>query len=280
MKYIITHAGCTHRDEFLAVAIILAKMKCNCPIYRRDPTSEELKDPDIWVIDIGKQFDENLNNYDHHQFEKEHIPECSISLILKKFNLYYPLYGSWILPTEILDTKGPVELAKYYHMPLPDLHNTMSPIENVILEGFECKTEIIPPDWIYNTMVFIGIKLIGHIQTAAKQIKEAKKFLEIEHIGIVDVMFFKELIHPATAHVLRQELIKSGVDIAVSVMPDNRSEGWKLYRYFDDIRIDFTKCADDKKISFMHINGFVCTTDKKYSKDIIKELILKSQNEK
>ena len=277
MKYIITHDGSAHRDEFLAIAFILTKTKCYCPIYRRDPRQEELADPDVWVIDIGKQFDDRLNNYDHHQFDIAHVPECSLSLILKKYYLYYPLYASWIEPTEILDTKGPLELARHHNIKLEDLHRTMSPIENVVLEEFECMTVIYPDSLIYNLMTKIGGKLTGHILSAAQQIEKARKLIEIEHVGKVGVMYFKESIHPATAHVLRNELNKSGNDIIVSVMPDNRSEGWKLFRYFDDIRIDFTRCATDNRVSYTHKNGFVCTTTEKVGRDILKELILKSQ---
>lgn len=277
IKYIITHSGSAHRDEFLAIAFILAKMKVTCPIYRREPRVEELKDPEVWVIDIGKQYNEKFNNYDHHQFEVDHIPECSLSLIMKKFDLYYPEYCGWIEPSEILDCKGPVGLAKHHHIKIEELYQTMSPIEDSIIADFEGLTEILPENWMYIGLLKIGNRLMNNITSAKRQIEEAEKIVEIEHIGNIDVMFYKDLVGPATAQVIRSRKNKSGKDIVVSVMPDNRSEGWKLFRYFDDERIDFNKCINDNRLSFIHKNGFVCTTTEKCSKDILKELILKSQ---
>ena len=51
IKTIITHPGGAHKDDFLACAVLLSKFPVS--IFRRDPTEEELADPEIAVVDIG-----------------------------------------------------------------------------------------------------------------------------------------------------------------------------------------------------------------------------------
>ena len=43
IKAILTHPGGAHKDDFLACAVLLSKFPV--PIFRRDPTAEELTDP-------------------------------------------------------------------------------------------------------------------------------------------------------------------------------------------------------------------------------------------
>jgi len=51
---IIVHAGKAHRDDFMSVCFLLA-MDPSAQVERRDPTPEELEDPNIWVVDVGMQ---------------------------------------------------------------------------------------------------------------------------------------------------------------------------------------------------------------------------------
>jgi len=169
IKYYVTHPGRAHNDDFLALCFCLGHSKQqpdqkeHPPIYRRNPTAEELNDPDVWVIDIGGIYDDNLHNYDHHQLPKGDTT-CSITLILKKFGLYRPDQQPWIKSFEILDTQGPCKLAEYYEMSVENLHATRSPITRAILNLFECKKEIHHQDLIYTTMETIGERSIHHIQ--------------------------------------------------------------------------------------------------------------------
>ena len=67
-KLIITHPGTAHFDDFFAISLVLAIN--NDVIYtieRRHPTEEELANPEIWVIDVGKKLEPDLKNFDHHQ---------------------------------------------------------------------------------------------------------------------------------------------------------------------------------------------------------------------
>jgi hypothetical protein len=63
---IITHGGTCHADETFACAA-LGFLYPDAPILRRDPTPEELADPEIAVIDIGDIYDPETACHDHHQ---------------------------------------------------------------------------------------------------------------------------------------------------------------------------------------------------------------------
>ena len=73
MKYIVVHGGRAHLDDVMACALamcrkgpasqddgiqeILAKEWITTPIYRRDPTPDELADPTILVLDVGRKLE-------------------------------------------------------------------------------------------------------------------------------------------------------------------------------------------------------------------------------
>ena len=83
---IVTHPGGAHKDDFLACAVLLSKFPVS--IFRRDPTEDELADPQIAVVDVGHRHEPDLNNFDHHQFPREMEPTCSLSLVLQKMGIY------------------------------------------------------------------------------------------------------------------------------------------------------------------------------------------------
>lgn len=65
---ILTHAGTHHADEVLAIATI-HELLGECEVirtYDREQVAAAQQNPDVWVLDIGRKYDE-LNNFDHHQ---------------------------------------------------------------------------------------------------------------------------------------------------------------------------------------------------------------------
>ena len=49
-------------------------------------------------------------------------------------------------------------------------------------------------------------------------------------------------------------------EIAVSISKDDRGDGWTLYRYDDDPRVDFSVLAGHPDIVFAHKGGFIAKT--------------------
>ena len=64
IKTIVTHPGGAHKDDFLACSLLVARH--GVPIFRRDPSEEELADPTIAVVDVGHFHEPEKNNFDHH----------------------------------------------------------------------------------------------------------------------------------------------------------------------------------------------------------------------
>jgi len=85
IKTIITHRGGAHKDDFLACSLLVA---CHeVPIFRKDPTDEDLADPSIAVVDVGHLHEPEKNNFDHHQFPRDHPPTCALTLVLQHLGI-------------------------------------------------------------------------------------------------------------------------------------------------------------------------------------------------
>ena len=69
---IVTHPGGAHKDEFLACSVLLAQTPSS--ILRREPTEEDLSDPQVLVVDVGGRLEPELGNFDHHQFPRDADP--------------------------------------------------------------------------------------------------------------------------------------------------------------------------------------------------------------
>jgi len=69
---IITHDGTFHTDEVFAIALLRKFVKSNFEIVRtRDEflLDEAKNDKNVFVIDVGREFNFGMKNFDHHQRE-------------------------------------------------------------------------------------------------------------------------------------------------------------------------------------------------------------------
>ncbi|MDK9793894.1 MYG1 family protein [Vibrio sp. D431a] len=87
---IITHSGSFHADEIFATALIKRFYNSNVEVIRtREDSilSEAVQDPNIWVVDVGRSYNERRRNFDHHQasfskkWSKTEIPFSSCGLV-------------------------------------------------------------------------------------------------------------------------------------------------------------------------------------------------------
>jgi len=134
-KTVVVHHGSAHRDDLLSVAVVLSTMGSVLPVYRRDPTQADLNNPHTWVIDCGRQYDPDKKNFDHHQFDRNHAPECALSLLNKSQGFNLELLP-WYDFTVTSDSKGPKVAASSVVGTDADLLPTISPVEGVILKKF------------------------------------------------------------------------------------------------------------------------------------------------
>lgn len=88
----VTHPGIFHADDVCAIAW-LQMQGCQAPVVRRNPTQEELKDPNVLVVDVGGEYCQEAGNFDHHQrggagVRANGIPFAAFGLVYTAFPLF------------------------------------------------------------------------------------------------------------------------------------------------------------------------------------------------
>lgn len=82
IEKILTHGGTRHADECLAIAVLRAA-GCTAPVeYTFRPSAEDLSNPKVLVLDVGRVFDPQKGNFDHHQ--DADLPATNV-LVLRAF---------------------------------------------------------------------------------------------------------------------------------------------------------------------------------------------------
>lgn len=81
MKKVVTHAGTFHADEISAIALLLILgQTCEQVIERTfTPTESDFSDPNTFVLDLGKRFEVENLNFDHHQ--NSSLPATNILIL-------------------------------------------------------------------------------------------------------------------------------------------------------------------------------------------------------
>ena len=301
---IITHGGNAHLDDFTACAMALvnwawdfqeyaategqtvpltASLDDACEsviIERRDPTSDELEDPEILVLDVGGVYDPARRDFDHHQLPRG-TKESAMSLFAASIGLpnggfngteqYEP--GSdkypadslasffedafpWFRTRVSVDACGPFATAKDVGVEWDTIAKFLGPLEDVILKTFENTT---PKDRVYVVKPLAEMILRKH--AAWEQV--------IPHVNYYRPWWSNNGFTVADFTAANPEETEACSDMitkyvtGVAIFHDNRGPGLTLLRLHDDPRIDFTKVKDDKEVAFAHAGGFVVKTKSK-----------------
>jgi hypothetical protein len=279
IAYTVIHAGAAHRDEMLALglAVHAGLIGEGSEVFRRDPLDEELDSSEVLVLDVGMRHEPELHNYDHHQLERGTV-ECALSLLAKSCKFegisYDELFGerSWYQATKILDSQGPYVLAKSVGLDkLPT--ELMSPVEDAVLRAMEeCSGEVPLPGWL---LALCGATITNKVIGAVK-LREGIKFLEDEAV-LVPVQDFHLVMVPSTEFTGMEDYRAAREeDTPVSVLYDDRGEGYTLFRFDDDPRIDFSKLEGDERILFAHKGGFIAKTLKRLPQEEVAALVEKA----
>lgn len=281
---ILTHPGRAHKDEFLACSVLVAFYEV--PIIRRDPTEIDLRTPSTCVVDVGGEHDGIANNFDHHQFPKEHPPTCSLSLILQDLGFYKQAkeFCDWLELTEWLDSRGAFDTAKWLDIPASVITRLNSPIDITLLRRFALQTHLVPGDIIWEMMRMIGQDLLDYIKNIESRIAYVEKNSELwtlqENSHCFGVLYLprREGALPNDASSGIEFFISrqgKGSVIAALIYPDRRGEGYSLCRFNDDPRLDFSLIGREPDVHFAHSRGFIAKTKATDSKRL-KELICQS----
>ena len=260
MKKVIVHGGKAHRDEFMSVGLACHAGLINetTPIERRDPTDEEILDPDVLVLDVGGILDPGKGNYDHHQLPRG-TEECALSLLAKAHKVpgendgtYHDLLKDrpWYQATVVLDAMGPFELARREGLKkLPE--GSWSPVEKVCLEWFEQD-----PAGALPLAIRVMKSRIDQAIRARDAILELSRVASVMQVGDLQVLrvdgadpeFFEGLIKHLNA------------DPAVTVSNDDRGPGLALFRRNDHPGVDFSRLEGLECVEFAHRGGFIAKT--------------------
>lgn len=265
---ILTHPGGAHKDEFLACCVLLAEQPV--PLVRREPTPADLVRAATCVVDVGHSHDPALNNFDHHQFPRDHVPTCSLSLVLQHLGLYAEAreFCEWLEPAEWFDCRGPFATAKFLGVDRLALTRLTSPIDMTLLRRFTAVSRLDPGQTLWEIMRLIGEDMLDYIRSLRARLTFLDQHAEFWTLpfpaGPAQILFLPRTDPPLDDPSMGMERFIDRRGLASSVIglvyPDRRGEGFGLGRFRDNLRLDFTRIANHPSVRFAHARGFVAKT--------------------
>ena len=266
---IITHPGGSHKDEFLACSVLLALHKVE--IFRQEPTDEDLADSSICVVDVGHVHEPEKNNFDHHQFPRDHAPVCSLSLVLQNLGLYEDSkqFCAWLEPAEWFDCRGPTDTAHWLQVDRKVINQLNSPIDVTMLRRFASAERLNPGDLLWEMMKMIGEDMLGYVKSLRRRldfIDQHSEFWEIASGDKVSQVLFMPRTEPLPTEPssgLFQYIEGSASEnqnVIGMIYPDRRGDGYGLSRFNDNLLLDFNRISEESDVHFAHARGFMAKT--------------------
>ena len=265
IRQIVVHPGGAHKDDFLACALLIAEHRV--PVFRREPTEDDLADNTIAVVDVGLQWDESKMNFDHHQFPRDAEPLCALSLVLKHLGLYEETrkFCDWLEVAEYIDTRGPNDTAKWLGVDRDAMSKLNSPLDITLLRRFAGSNEHQSGQPIYEVMKMVGEDLISFVRGM-----KARLAFIVQHSEVWDLEGGKKALFLPRTNPLPEETsmgmgryvedIGLEEEVVALIYPDRRGEGYGLSRFNDDKRMEFTRVGEEADVHFAHNKGFIAKT--------------------
>jgi hypothetical protein len=265
---IITHPGGAHKDDFLACCLLAHRHRA--PISRRDPAPADLEDPHTAVIDVGGVHDPAMQNFDHHQFPRDHPPVCALTLVLQALGAYDDavLLCDWLPTAEYLDTRGPNGTAEWLGIDRDILSKLNSPIDLALLSRFEKSSKLIPGEPLWEIMSYVGEDLLGYLRIMGLRLEYLASNAELWQVeaphGNFEALFLPRGTNNEgdSSMGLGRYLQKIGKDESVRALiyPDRRGEGYGLSRFNDYPGLDLSNLEEEVDVHFAHARGFIAKT--------------------
>lgn len=270
---IVVHPGNSHNDEILATALAVASLGHVVPVFRRDPTEDDLQNQEILVLDQGGRIDNWAQVFDHHQLPREAPAECTFTILAKELGVdadlaaFFPWYRTW---AEI-DAHGPFAWAKQQNLDWSKASSLLCPLDDMVHEWWEedyGSGQVDPA--LVEWLLHVGDKILSSAERFRAFCEEADRQdglsgFTIEYgpgIRVKGVRVF-DLTWAAADDALEfgDAYAKlKGEDGGVIVSMDNRGPGLALFRRNDDPRVDFSVLDGDDRILFAHKGGFIAKT--------------------
>lgn len=265
---ILTHPGSAHKDEFLACSVLLA-LHPVC-IVRREPTPGDLATAATCVVDVGDRHEPALNNFDHHQLLRDHLPTCSLSLVLRHLGLYDDArkFCDWLETAEWFDSRGLIGTAQWLGVTPEAVLKLNSPIDLTLLRRFALESRLEPGQPLWEMMRMIGEDLLAYLKTLRARLDFIARHSEVWTLDLAgspaQILFLPrtETLPDDPSLGIDRYIESRGLSdrIVGIVSPDRRSPGYGLARHRDNARLDFTRIADRPGVHFAHARGFVAKT--------------------
>jgi len=265
---ILTHPGGAHKDEFLACSVLVAVH--GAVVERREPASEDMADPSTCVVDVGHRLQPELNNFDHHQFPRDHTPTCSLSLVLQHLGLYDDArrFCEWLETAEWFDCRGPIATAVWLGVEREVVTKLTSPIDITLLRRFSQTPILEPGDALWEVMKMVGQDLLSYVRNLRDRLEFLHRHAEWWTLGLAAgparVLFIPRTEPLPEEPSLGLDIFIEGLgledEVAGLVYPDRRGKGYGMSRFQDNERLDFTRIADQPEVHFAHARGFLAKT--------------------
>ena len=276
VSMILTHPGGAHKDDLLAVCVLIAEH--GAPVVRRVPSPAELDDPGVAIVDIGGSHDPARMNFDHHHFERAHPPTCALSLVLDSLGMYRDAlrFCDWLEPAEWFDSRGPTKTAKWLGVPRKAIAQLHSPIDVTLLRRFAKAEALAPGETLYEFMRLVGEDLLDYLRGVRARVDQIAGMVErweLTELGTsegegegtaLEAVFLARTDPPidepsgAVISYVRGEAL--GQRVVATVYPDRRGTGYGIARYEDHPRLDFSRVEGQADVHFAHKSGFMCKT--------------------
>jgi hypothetical protein len=264
IERILTHPGSAHKDELLACALLVAVH--GVEVIRREPEQADLADPTTAVVDVGGEHDPVRHNFDHHQFPADHLPLCSLSLVLQHLGLYEDAraFCDWLEPAEWFDTRGPNETAKWLGTDRDTLAKLNSPVDVTLLRRFAKSSRLGPGDVVWEMLRYTGEDLLEYLRSLRQRLDFIAARASLWEVGGHPVLFLprtEPLPDEPSAGIGRYlQTIGKDKEVVALVYPDRRGSGYGLSRHNDAPAFDFTRIEGEADVHFAHARGFVAKT--------------------
>lgn len=269
MYKIIAHPGSAHKDDFMAVSVLLATLG-DAEVFRREATDEDLDDLNTYVVDVGMEYAPERNNFDHHQ--NRDLP-CAFHLVMQHLGHHDAamMMFLWYPQMSMMDVRGPYKTAQHLGIDSSVIFASSSPIDGYILSRFSRLESLRSQDLLYDFMKELGQDLIAMIGRKMKRLERLKTEAQV-----VPVKHYKAITcsiddSPKLAMELYMRTLNND-RIVMSITPSVRGEGWELLRLDDHAAVNFLEIADHPDIRFVHANGFLAKTHTRLPLDQVLKL--------
>ena len=258
LRLIITHPGRAHRDDLYACGLLLA-LRPHAAVERRNPTPDELNDPEVAVLDVGGRHEPDRLNFDHHQFPVTFDPACALTLVLRWMNAekMAHILWPWFEGLEWLDSRGPVATAKRFTPGIPardGLLRMASPADEWMLRQFEAGN--------LTPVRGVGESLLNELRAVEERFQALDSHAVWTQVDGLDVLDTRKAVSGDQRPDFGVEAWYrlAGRIPAIIVAHSPRDPGaTNLVRVNDHPRVDFRGLKGHPQVIWIHASGFLAS---------------------